>query len=114
MALQLLKTLAALTAVLGLIFLLVWVAKKLHWGRAFGESTGEGWRILSVKSLGPKRQILLMEVGKRLLVIGATDRSLNILAEVSAESEREAVLEAVAPRKRGGGFHDVLRKAQSS
>jgi flagellar biosynthetic protein FliO len=113
MALQLLKTLAALTAVLGLIFLLVWVAKKLRWGRAFGDSTSDGWRILSIKSLGPKRQILLLEVGKRLLVIGATDRSMTSLAEITEDSEREAVLEAVAPKKRGG-FHDILRKAQSS
>jgi flagellar biosynthetic protein FliO len=114
MALQVLKMVAALAAVLSLIFILMWLAKKLNLARALGEGGQRGWRVLSSRALGPRRQVYLLEVGSKLLVIGATEKSLTTLTEVHDPAERDLILSALENKKRASNrFDDFLRKAQS-
>lgn len=113
MFMQLLQTIAVLSAVLALIFLLAYVLRRLKLTGQMGEMGNEGWRILSVKHLGPRRQIFVMEVGKRILLIGVTDRTMNSLMEISDPTECETLREAVGRKKRtAAGFRDFLHRAE--
>lgn len=114
MAMQLLKTIAVLAAVLALIFALAYLLRKLKLTGRLGEAGNEGWRILAVKHLGPRRQIFVLEVGTRLLLLGVTDRSMTPLMDITDPAEREALRDALGRKKRPGpSFQDFLRKADS-
>lgn len=114
MLLQLLKTLAVLGAVLALILALAYVLRRLKLSGALGDASGEGLRVLAVKHLGPRRQIFVLEVGARLLLLGVTDRTMTPLMEITDPAERDALRDAVSRRKRTvPSFHDFLRRAQS-
>ena len=105
---------AALAAVLSLIFILMWLAKRFNLARAIGDGGQHGWRVLSTKALGPRRQIYLLEVGTKLLVIGATEKIMATLTEIHDPAEREIILNAVERKKSSSSrFDDFLRKAQS-
>lgn len=114
MALQLLKTVAALTAVLGVIFLLAWLFRRFNLAPAQGDGAAEGWRLLGIRMLGPKRQIYVLEVGSRLLLVGATEKSLTPLMEIADPAEREKVTQALSKKKKTvASFQDLLRKAEN-
>ncbi len=114
MLLQFLKTAAVLAGVLGLIFLLA------HFFKRFGlTGTGiggqkEGWRVLGVKSIGPRRHVYALEVGSKIAVIGVTDKSMTSLMEIADPAECERVREALADKKTPSvSFTDFLRKANA-
>jgi flagellar biosynthetic protein FliO len=114
MAFQLLKTLAVLSGVLGLIFGLAYVLKKFNLAGPRADSGVDGWRLLGTRSLGPKRHVYVMEVGSRILLIGVTDRMMTTLADITDAAEREKLTEALSKRKpMAAGFQDFLRKAES-
>lgn len=114
MALELLKMVASLAAVLGVIFALAWVFRRFNLAPAQGDNAAEGWRLLGIRMLGPKRQIYVLEVGSKLLLVGATEKSLTPLMEIADPAEREKVTQALAHKKKVvASFQDLLRKAQT-
>jgi flagellar biosynthetic protein FliO len=114
MAMQLLKTIAVLAAVLAMIFALAYVLRKLKLTGRLGEAGNEGWRVLAVKHLGPRRQIFILEVGARLLLLGVTDRSMTPLLDLTDPAECDALRDALGRKKRAvPTFQDFLRKADS-
>jgi len=114
MWLQLLKTMAALSGVLAVIFALAYVVKRFHLAGAHADGGTEGWRILGIRALGPKRHIYLLEVGTHILLIGSTDKTMATLMEVADSAEREKLLEAInKPKRPALSFQDLLRRAES-
>jgi flagellar biosynthetic protein FliO len=114
MALEFLKTMAVLTLVLGLIFGLAYLARKFKLGGAMSDSSTPGWRVLGIKMLGPKRQIVIMEVGTKLLLIGMTDKAMTPLMQVECQADKDLVIAATGKKKVGGPrFQDFLRRAES-
>ena len=110
---QILKTIAALAGILGLIFGLAYFLRRFNIGQS-GDTSASGWRVVGVKMLGPKRQIYILEVGKRLLLVGTTDRSMTPLMEITDADECEAVIEAVSHKSRSlPSFRDFLKRAES-
>jgi flagellar biosynthetic protein FliO len=114
MAFELLKTLAVLTLVLGLIFLLAYGAKRFGLQREQpGAGTG-GWRILAVKSLGPRRQVFMVEVGARIVLVGVTDKMMTPLTEITDDAERQLVIAGVTkPAQSSNMFAQFLKKAEA-
>jgi len=110
---EILKTIAALAGILGLILGLAYLLRRLNLNGRFGESGVEGWRVLGIKSLGPKRQIYILEVGSSVLLVGATDRNLTPLMEIRDPAERQIVTDAVSRKPRGTNFRDFLKRAES-
>jgi flagellar biosynthetic protein FliO len=111
---QLLKTVAMLAGVLGLIFGLAYVLKRFNLTGPRAENGTDGWRLLGTRALGPKRHLYVMEIGTRVLVIGATDRMMTTLTEITDAAEKEKLLEGLAKRKPvTAGFQDFLRRAES-
>jgi flagellar biosynthetic protein FliO len=114
MLLQLLKTMAALTGVLGVIFGLAYLVKRFNLAGPRADSGTEGWRVLGIRALGPKRQIYLLEVGTHVLLIGSTDKTMTTLMEVSDPAEREKLMDAInKPKRAVRSFQDILRRAES-
>ncbi|HEX8340476.1 MAG TPA: flagellar biosynthetic protein FliO [Tepidisphaeraceae bacterium] len=81
----------AMSVVLTLIFLLRYVA-----GRAFpGLVAGKGSRavrVLSRSALAPKQQLMLVQVGRRVIVIGDSAGELTSLSEITDPDEVASLL----------------------
>lgn len=110
---ELLKTLSVLALVLGLIFLLAYVGKRFGLRRQQGGQNEGGWRVLAVKSLGARRQVFIVEVGSRLLLVGVTDKMMTPLMEISDEKERNTIVESVEKSGQNNVFAAFLKRAEA-
>jgi flagellar protein FliO/FliZ len=111
---ELFKILAVLIGVVGLIFLLAYVLRRIGLASGGGDRSTKGWRLLAAKSLGPKKQVCLLEVGNSILVIGVSEKSITRLKEVDDPRECELLIEMTSKGNRPlPSFRDVLRRAQS-
>jgi flagellar protein FliO/FliZ len=75
------KTLGALLLILAIIIIAAWAARKyLHF---LPKSSGKGdeIQILSIRALGPKRSVYLLEVEGQKILVGASDGGINLLKE---------------------------------
>lgn len=108
---QILKMAAVLAAVLAIIYGLAWLFRRFHPAAQGGDVSRDGWRVLGVKALGPKRWVYILEVGTKMLLVGATDRSMSTLMELSDAQDIELVREAVARKGSLPNFRDFLKRA---
>jgi flagellar biogenesis protein FliO len=74
----------ALVVVLVAIFLLRWLARQFV---RVGVQESKPIKVLSRSVLSPKQQLLLLQVGKRLVVVGDSGGSMNPLCEISDPDE---------------------------
>lgn len=83
----------SLAAVLGLIVLLFWAAKRfLPRGALGGPAPGAGMQLLARLAVAPKQNLLLVQVGRRLLVIGDSGHGLSTLCEITDAGEAGALI----------------------
>jgi len=77
--LDLLVTLLVFVAVV----LMAWLAARWLMRRLYGPGASGGGRVRVVERvpLEPRRTLFLVEAGERLLLIGATERDIRVLAE---------------------------------
>ncbi|NLY40952.1 MAG: flagellar biosynthetic protein FliO [Desulfovibrionales bacterium] len=79
------KMAASLLLVVGLILLLLYLLKR------YGLATrwqGRGTSLLHVEErlvLGPRKQVLVVRFLNRILVLGVTDSSINLIAEHTSD-----------------------------
>lgn len=75
---------AVLRLVLALVVLLplVYVVTLLYSKRLSSAGAGKVLKVLDAVHLGPNRSIILLEVGDRVLVVGATPHQVTTLAEL--------------------------------
>lgn len=66
----------ALALIVGLIFGMAWLAKKLSGGKGFGQG---GMKIVGGVALGPRERIVLVEIGEDWLVIGIVPGQIRTL-----------------------------------
>jgi len=76
----------ALVAVIALISALKWGARKYLGQTAPGKGSG-AVQILSRNSVGPKQAILLVQVGRRVILVGDSGNQMNALSEISDSDE---------------------------
>jgi flagellar biogenesis protein FliO len=74
----------ALVVVLVAIFLLRWLARQFV---RVGLPESKPIKVLSRSVLSPKQQLLLLQVGKRLVVVGDSGGSMNPLCEINDPDE---------------------------
>ena len=100
----LVETLVALAAVC--LLALVALRWGLHRLAAPGGGSGRGRiRVLERVAVDPRRSLLLVEIGGRVLLVGAGEGPMGVLAEIDP-----ATLPAI-PAKRTVAFRDVLARA---
>jgi flagellar biogenesis protein FliO len=104
----------ALAVVIGAIFGLRWAGQRF-----FGiSSVGDGGvvKVLSRSTIGPRQQVILMQVGKRVLVVANSATGINTLCEVS-DGEEIASLVSEAKRpviERAKSFKSLFGRAEAN
>lgn len=81
---QLLQTTLGLLFLLGLLFALLWMLKRM--GVVNQRRRGGFYKVLATSALGPREKIVLIEVGDTWLVLGMTSHSINTLHSMPAGS----------------------------
>jgi flagellar biogenesis protein FliO len=87
----------SLGAVLGLILLLRWAAKRTM--GISDVSGGEVMKVLARLNLGPRQQLLLIQVGRRLVMAANTGGQMSALAEITNADEMAEVIGQCNRRK---------------
>lgn len=84
----LLKTLASMAFIVGLIFVGAWGAKKLGFGpaRPASPELAAKLSVITSLSLGNGRTVSAVRFGERTLLIGSTPQSFTLLAEDDSET----------------------------
>ncbi len=95
-AFDLTQVMLALGAVIGLILALRWGGKRFFGAAAAARPTGVV-RVLARSMLAPKQQLMLVQVGKRVLVVGDSGGRLDRLSEIT---DAEEVAELVGQLRR--------------
>ncbi len=78
----LLKTLASLVAVLGLMLGLVIVMKKYMFGFQAATSTLISVDVLGQRLIQPKRSIVVVKVLNKIFIVGMTEEGMTMLGEI--------------------------------
>ncbi|MDD4890289.1 MAG: flagellar biosynthetic protein FliO [Phycisphaerae bacterium] len=81
----------ALAIVLGLIFGAAWVLKRIG-PNAVRNRQGGLFRSLSRWHLASRQYVTLVQVGRRVLLLGVTNQQINLLAEITDPAEIEHLL----------------------
>lgn len=77
-----LQMLAALAFVLAVIVLVAWLAKKYVPAARRAAAGPDAISILSVRSLGPRRSLIVVRVRGRCLLLGSTPSAITRLADL--------------------------------
>ena len=103
----------SLGAVLGLIFVVYWLIRQMFPGVAAARSSSLV-RVLSRSVLAPRQQVLLLQVGRRVIVVGDSGAQMSPLAQIEDPDEIAALVGQIESEKRPaasafGGFFGRAR-----
>lgn len=75
-----------------LVCLLAWVILRWGLGRLGSRlKSDENMRVLSQLAIGPKRAILVVQVGPKRLILGSTETEITLLCDISEKSFGELI-----------------------
>jgi len=105
--LGILRMLSALFLVVGLVYACVYLARKTIWK---GLSTGQDVRIrvLGRHALGPKRSLLVVEVGGRRMLLGVTSDRISLLSHMEDRESADDDTRMQEPDPEPGVFQGIL------
>ena len=83
---SLLKSLAVLSLVLGLLLGILYLMRRLYW-RYSGASDRGLIRMLAIHHVAPKERIVLLDVVGEKILIGVTPQQINYLATLTKGQE---------------------------
>jgi flagellar biogenesis protein FliO len=89
---------AALAAVIGLILLLRWGGQRLF-NTPLAQGSTRAVQVLSRSVLAPRQHILLVQVGKRVLVVGDCGTQMSPLCEISDADEVASLIGQIRSEK---------------
>lgn len=117
---SILRTIVGLLVVLGIIYALYWVLKKVKSSKDSAAS-GSGLETIATMPLGPNRALHLVRTGSELVLIGTAEHSITPIRRYSEDEARAlglidspptmtvgATLESLAPIE-PKGFMEILR-----
>ena len=93
----LLKMLAALAIVLGVMFLLSAGLRRLRWGR--GKAGHESIEIQETRPLGAKKMLCLVNVRGRQMLLGITPDRITFLSHVDPPESKSSFAQAMDRHK---------------
>lgn len=91
MVLELAKTLFALVAVLGLMFVLVVALKRFFLMGPKNKSEVVDIEVLSQKTLQPKRQLYVVRVLNKILVLSSTEQGIQAVGEIDDQESLRTI-----------------------
>jgi flagellar biosynthetic protein FliO len=80
---QILETISALALVFGLLAGLYWIS--VHFKGKFGGNNSHRIHVTERVQLGDKRSLLLVQIGGRSYLLGATSNNISLLTPVEEE-----------------------------
>jgi flagellar protein FliO/FliZ len=92
------RVLGALGAVIALIFAVRWAGRRFLGMNSVRNGGGGAVRVLSKTVLSPKQQLMLVQVGKRIVLVANTGVQMNALCEISDPEEVTALVSEVQAR----------------
>ena len=104
------KVAATLVAIVVAIVGLGWLARRFVPGAGSSSPTGP-IRVLTRVPLAPRSVVHLLQVGRRILVVGQTGESLRTLSEIEDPDEVAGLLTEFAEESARAGFRRLLRTA---
>ena len=105
-----LKAISALALVLGFIGLFYYLSQRLN-ERLTGGASKRRVQVIERTPLGDKRTLLLVQVGKQQLLLGATNNTISTLSEVVCEELPEESTSETTPDRKPGpkvSFRKIL------
>src|SRR5687768_11212632 len=109
------RVVLSLAIVLGLIFSLRWAAQRLF-GKTVSGRASRAVQVLSRNVISPKQQLLVVQVGRRLVVVGDSGQQMNALCEITDPDEITALVGQLHEEKRettGNPFGALFGRAGS-
>ncbi|HTW93179.1 MAG TPA: flagellar biosynthetic protein FliO [Tepidisphaeraceae bacterium] len=108
--------LICLCGVIGLIFLLRWVSRGIMNPGGRFRSGGQAVKVLGRCFIAPRQQVLLLQVGRRIVVVGDSGGQLSSLAQISEADEVAELIGQIrtqaSPLVRGNPFAALFGKAK--
>ena len=95
---DLLKTLAALAVVVGVIFATRWALRRLNRRLAVGVGSSSALRVLAATPLAGRGELVLVKLGGRLVLVGVSAQGMAALSEITDAAEVAAVEETLERR----------------
>jgi flagellar biosynthetic protein FliO len=80
---SLIKMIAALAVVLGIMIAAMYFLKKFVKGSGTGVDDGKFIKIISTRYIGPKCSIMLMDVLNSIIVVGIANNQITMLTTIS-------------------------------
>lgn len=107
------RMLLALAIVIGLIFVAKWFLKRFYNGAAMPGGS-RAVQVLNRTVLAPKQQILLLQVGRRVVVVGESNGNLTTLAQIDDPDEIAQLVGKLEEEKvnRSTAFGGLFGRAQ--
>jgi flagellar biogenesis protein FliO len=109
------RVVLSLAIVLGLIFVLRWGAQRLF-GKTVASRASRAVQVISRNVISPKQQLLVVQVGRRLVVVGDSGQQMNALCEITDPDEITALVGQLHEEKReltGNPFGALFGRAGS-
>lgn len=104
----------ALAVVLGAIFALRWASRRML-GLPPGAGSTPAVRVVGRSIIAPRQQVLLLQVGRRVLVVANSGATMNSLCEITDPDEVAAILgQASRPAQAGGAFASAFAQASTT
>ncbi|HEV2296756.1 MAG TPA: flagellar biosynthetic protein FliO [Tepidisphaeraceae bacterium] len=103
----------SLGIVLTLIFALRWLGQRLF-GKGMTSRSSRAVQVLSRNVISPKQQLLVVQVGRRLVVVGDSGQQMNSLCEITDPDEMAALIGQIHEEKRetsGNPFGSIFGRA---
>lgn len=106
-----LQMIAALALVIGLILVTWHFSSKLLRGLPVGQQlAAKHIRLVETRYLGPKKSLLLIEVGGEYLLLSSSDNSLSLIKQIDMLEE----IEVIEEKTEQGGFAAVLARLRQT
>jgi flagellar biogenesis protein FliO len=102
-----LRVVGALGVVIGCILVVRWVGRRFLGMAAGGTSSGPV-QVLSRTAIAPRQQLMLIQVGRRLVLVANCGTAMNALCEINDADEVAALAGELQQRKRGSATSNFL------
>lgn len=110
------RVILSLALVIALILVLRWASQKLF-GKQIGGRASRAVQVLSRNAISPKQQLLVVQVGRRLVVVGDSGQQMNTLCEITDPDEMATLIGQLHEEKRegtGNPFGAIFGRAGSA
>ncbi len=92
------RVIVSLALVIGVIFVLRWISRRMM-GKSVGVRSTRAVQVLSRSMVSPRQQFLLVQVGRRLVVVADSGTQMNPVCEISDPDEVAALVTQVHEEK---------------